>query len=100
MAMPLLVGPGVIANVILHANEAEAEKARGLFLGLIIMTILVSFLTFIVLAVGKQLQRILGDIGLNITQRVMGLFVAAIGVQFMVTGLIDIIVYNIAPEVG
>jgi hypothetical protein len=29
----------------------------------------------------------------------MGLFVAAIGVQFMVTGLIDIIVYNIAPEV-
>ncbi len=40
-----------------------------------------------------------GDIGLNIIQRVMGLFVAAIGVQFMVTGLIDIIVYNIAPEV-
>lgn len=99
MAMPLLVGPGVIANVILHANEAEAEKARGLFLGLIFMTFLVSFLVFIVLAAGKWLQRILGNIGLNITQRVMGLFVAAIGVQFMVTGLIDIIVYNIAPEV-
>jgi small neutral amino acid transporter SnatA (MarC family) len=59
----------------------------------------VSFLVFIVLAAGKWLQRILGNIGLNITQRVMGLFVAAIGVQFMVTGLIDIIVYNIAPEV-
>jgi MarC family membrane protein len=99
MAMPLLVGPGVIANVILHANEAEVEKARGLFLGLIIMTILVCFLLFIVLAAGKGVQRVLGDIGLNITQRVMELFVAAIGVQFMVTGLIDIIVYNIAPEV-
>jgi MarC family membrane protein len=99
MAMPLLVGPGVIANVILHASQVEAQKARGLFLGLIFMTILVSFLVFIVLVAGKGLQRILGDTGLSITQRVMGLFVAAIGVQFMVTGLIDIIVYNIAPEV-
>ncbi len=99
MAMPLLVGPGVIANVILHASQVEAQNARGLFLGLIFMTCLVSFLVFIVLIAGKGLQRILGDTGLSITQRVMGLFVAAIGVQFMVTGLIDIIVYNISPEV-
>lgn len=63
------------------------------------MTIFVSFLVFMVLAAGKGLQRVLGDIGLSITQRVMGLFVAAIGVQFMVTGLLNIIVYNIAPEV-
>jgi MarC family membrane protein len=99
MAMPLLVGPGVIANVILYASEAEAKKESGLGLGLIIMTIFVSFLVFMVLAAGKGLQRVLGDIGLSITQRVMGLFVAAIGVQFMVTGLLNIIVYNIAPEV-
>lgn len=88
-----------IANVILHASEAETKKSSGLLLGFILMTILVCFLLFIVLAAGKWLQRALGDIGLSITQRVMGLFVAAIGVQFMVTGLIDIVVYNIAPEV-
>jgi small neutral amino acid transporter SnatA (MarC family) len=98
MAMPLLVGPGVIANVILYASEAEKLKV-SITLELIPMTTFVSFLLFLVLASGKSLQRILGDIGLNITQRVMGLFVAAIGVQFVVTGLIDIIVYNIAPEV-
>jgi hypothetical protein len=40
----------------------------------------------------------LGDIGLSITQRVMGLFVAAIGVQFMVTGLINIFVDQIVPK--
>lgn len=98
MAMPLLVGPGVIANVILYANEAQAKKESGFGFGLIIMTIFVSFLVFVVLSAGKELQRFLGDIGLSITQRVMGLFVAAIGVQFMVTGVIDIITYNIAPQ--
>lgn len=96
MAMPLLVGPGVIANVILYASEAISKKG-GLGLELILMTILVSFLVFVVLASGKWLQRILGDIGLSITQRVMGLFVAAIGVQFIVTGLVDIFLRQIVP---
>lgn len=98
MAMPLLVGPGVLANVILYANEAEMNKGSGFGFGLIIMTIFVSFLVFLVLSAGRELQRFLGDIGLSITQRVMGLFVAAIGVQFMVTGVSDIITYNIAPQ--
>lgn len=100
MAMPLLVGPGVIANVILYASEAESRLGSGIGIGieLILMTILVSFLVFLVLAAGKGLQRLLGDIGLSITQRVMGLFVAAIGVQFMVTGFIGIFVAQILPK--
>ena len=99
MAMPLLVGPGVIANVVLYASEAEAQKGSGLFLGLIGMTFLVTFLVLIVLLSGRWLKRLIGDTGLSIAQRILGLFVAAIGVQFMVTGLSNIIVNNIAPEV-
>jgi small neutral amino acid transporter SnatA (MarC family) len=57
-------------------------KTGGLDLELILMTILVSFFVFLVLASAKWLQKLLGNIGLSITQRVMGLFVAAIGVQF------------------
>lgn len=98
MAMPLLVGPGVIANVILYANEALAKKKGGLGIELILMTILVCFFVFVVLVSGKWLKRFMGDIGLSITQRIMGLFVAAIGVQFMVTGLIDIIVSDLMPK--
>jgi multiple antibiotic resistance protein len=97
MAMPLLVGPGVIANVILYASEADAKK--GLVgIELILMTIFVSFLVFVILTSGKWLQRLLGDIGLSITQRVMGLFVAAIGVQFMVTGAVNIFDAQILPK--
>ena len=97
MAMPLLVGPGVIANVILYSNEAS-KKRDGLGIELILMIALVSFLVFVILATGKWLQKMIGNIGLNITQRIMGLFVAAIGVQFMVTGVINIFVSQIIPE--
>ncbi|SKB15010.1 Genome sequencing data, contig C314 [Planktothrix sp. PCC 11201] len=99
MAMPLLVGPGVIANVILYASEAEAKKGSGLLLGLILMTILVSFFVFVILLSGRELQRMIGDTGLSIAQRTLGLFVAAIGVQFIVTGLTNIIVVQIVPEI-
>lgn len=98
MAMPLLVGPGVIANVILYASEAESKLGTGIGIELIFITVFVSFLVFLVLASGKTLQRLLGDIGLSITQRVMGLFVAAIGVQFMVTGGINIFDAQILPK--
>jgi multiple antibiotic resistance protein len=99
MAMPLLVGPGVIANVILYSNEAS-KKRDGLGIELILMIGLVSFLVFVILAAGKWLQKMIGNIGLNITQRIMGLFVAAIGVQFMVTGIINIFVNQIIPELS
>lgn len=99
MAMPLLVGPGVIANVILYSNEAS-KKRDGLGIELILMIALVSFLVFVILAAGKWLQKMIGNIGLNITQRIMGLFVAAIGVQFMVTGVINIFVSQIIPELS
>ena len=99
MAMPLLVGPGVIANVILYSNEAS-KKHDGLGIELILMIALVSFLVFVILAAGKWLQKMIGNIGLNITQRIMGLFVAAIGVQFMVTGVINIFINQIIPELS
>jgi len=97
MAMPLLVGPGVIANVILYATEAAERHKGGLRLELILITAVVCGLVFLVLASGSRLQRFLGDIGLSITQRVMGLFVAAIGMQFIVTGVVDVFGTQIAP---
>jgi len=97
--MPLLVGPGVIANVILHATEAEASKQYELLAGFSVVIGLVSFLTFTIFLAGKWLQKILGDVGLSILTRILGLLVASIGVQFMVSGISDIVVNSITPEI-
>lgn len=89
MAMPLLVGPGVIAYVLLYSHQARQDQG-GLFLELILVTAIVSTTVFLVLASGKWLQRVLGNTGLNITQRTMGLFVAAMGMQFIVNGVVGV----------
>ena len=95
-AMPLLVGPGVIANLILYAGEA---RSATLFWGLAGVTAGVSFLTFVILLSGGFLRRLLGDVGLSIATRILGLLVASIGVQFVITGLTNVIVHSIAPAV-
>lgn len=100
LAMPLLVGPGVIANVILYASEAERRADHGLFLGLVLVCAGIAVLNFIIFASGQWLKRILGDIGLSIATRILGLLVAAMGVQFMVTGVTAVIVHSIAPQIS
>jgi MarC family membrane protein len=98
-AMPLLVGPGVIANLILYASEARTIKSATLSLGIIGVTVGVSLLTLIILLSGKVLRRLLGDVGLSIATRILGLLVASIGMQFVITGLSNVVVHSIAPAV-
>ncbi len=98
-AMPLLVGPGVIANLILYAGEARARHDPELSLGLIAVTIGIALVTLVILLSGRVLRRLLGDVGLSILTRILGLLVAAIGMQFVITGLSNVIVHTIAPEV-
>jgi len=95
LAMPLLVGPGVIANLILYASEGK--KSAALFGGLVAVTVGVSFLTFVILLSGRFLRGLLGDVGLSIATRILGLLVASIGVQFVIAGLTNVIVHSIAP---
>ena len=98
-AMPLLVGPGVIANLILYAGEASETKSYKLIWGLVGVTVGISFLTYVILLSGRFLRRLLGDVGLSIATRILGLLVASIGVQFVITGLTDVILHSIAPAV-
>ncbi|HXX42793.1 MAG TPA: MarC family protein [Chthoniobacterales bacterium] len=98
-AMPLLVGPGVIANLILYADEAWEQKSARLASGLLVVTVGVSFLTLIILLSGGFLRKLLGDVGLSIATRILGLLVASIGIQFVIAGLTNVIVHSIAPAV-
>jgi MarC family membrane protein len=100
LAMPLLVGPGVIANVILYANEVEARPHEGPYGGLVLVCAVVSLLVFLVFLSGQWLKRIVGDVGLSIATRILGLLVASMGVQFISTGLTNLIVHTIAPQIA
>ena len=98
-AMPLLVGPGVIANLILYAGEASERRSPKLSWGLVGVTVGISFLTLVILLSGRFLRRFLGDVGLSIATRILGLLVASFGVQFVITGSTNVILQSIAPAV-
>ena len=90
---------GVIANLILYAGEAWERKSAKLASGLVAVTVGVSLFTLVILLSAEFLRRLLGDVGLSIATRILGLLVASIGVQFVIAGLTNVIVNSIVPAV-
>ncbi len=89
LGIPMLAGPGSIAMVIVlmsHARQSSLEAA--IVVGCIIAT---GMLTFVILRAAVLLERTLRQTGLNILNRVMGLVLAAVAVQFVVNGIRDVL---------
>lgn len=85
-AIPLMIGPGAISAIIIQAGEAEKIGAAGTAASLIAIAAaaLVSFVCF---ALTGPLSRLLGDVGLAIIVRVLGLILCALAIQFILMGL-------------
>jgi len=84
LAIPLMAGPGAISLVILDANKIHTFGGE-VVLALAIIT--VAAIAWLVLLIAEKMRDKLGVIGLNIATRIMGLILAAIGVQFMADGI-------------
>jgi multiple antibiotic resistance protein len=84
LAMPLIAGPGAISTVVLFASDAETMAHRT---GLVASLVLVMLVTWICLRAAPALYRVLGTTGLNLVTRIMGIILAAVGVQFVMNGI-------------
>ncbi|MEW5738299.1 MAG: MarC family protein [Myxococcota bacterium] len=84
LAMPLLAGPGAIATVmVLMAQHGAAWESAGAVLAAIVLTMLV---TYLVLRSAHRVKAVLRQTGIAILERVFGLILAAIAVQFVFDG--------------
>jgi multiple antibiotic resistance protein len=85
LATPLIAGPGTMGALILLITGAEHDMAQqGIILAMLTLVIV---LTFILLIVASQVQKLLGVTGMNVIARVFGVLLAALAVQFMFDGL-------------
>ncbi len=84
LAIPLMAGPGSISTVIIQMHRSDTEYHVLLVIGTII---LVCLLLWIVLRLATTIGKVLGQIGLNIINRLFGLILAAIAVEIMANGL-------------
>ena len=84
LAIPMLCGPGAIANAIMLMDDASTLSLKGTLIGIIA---LVYFITFLILQASTRLVRILGETGNNVMMRLMGLILMVIAVECFVSGL-------------
>lgn len=85
LAIPLIAGPGAIAAMILLTGEAR-DQLTGLTISLSAMLAVLA-LAFLLFLAATPIKRLLGQIGVTVITRVLGMLLAALAVQFVVDGL-------------
>jgi MarC family membrane protein len=95
LGIPMFVGPGSISTVVLYSSQAPRG---GTFLGLIGVIFTISTLVFVILWAGTGLRRFLGELGVDVATRLLGMILAAIGIQFILGGLADSTMNFIQPS--
>lgn len=89
LAIPMLCGPGAIANGIMLMDDATTWAMKGVLLGSIIF---IYFLVYLILSASSKLTKVLGDTGNNVMMRLMGLILMVIAVECFVAGLKPIVI--------
>lgn len=88
LAMPMLAGPGAISTTMVLAGQAQTVGQKMIVYAAILVTLLIAW---IVLRLADRLVRKMGKTGIRVMTRIMGLILAAIAVQFVITGAKDAI---------
>ena len=89
MAIPLMAGPGTISFSIIQGAEVSGIPGGRLILSLVVLA--AALLAWFTLAMAKPIGEKLGETGLNIATRLMGMLLAAIGVQMIAHGLVKLL---------
>jgi multiple antibiotic resistance protein len=82
LAIPILGGPGTIATAM---NFSSTGGLAGLLITIAAFALL-CLITYVFFLSGERLVQLLGDDGLGVVTRLMGLILAVIGTQMVITG--------------
>jgi multiple antibiotic resistance protein len=95
LGVPMLAGPGAITSVMVLVGQAQSKWQMAAILVSIAFTALICYL---VLGHSNLVVKVLGDTGIRILVRVMGLLLVALAAQYFVNGLADLGVIAHPPE--
>jgi len=84
LGIPLIAGPGAIASIMILSSETNDYLDK---ITLLISLSLVLFMTFIIFKISKLLSKNFGKSGLRIMQRIMGLILMTISIEFILKGI-------------
>ena len=84
LAFPLLIGPAEMSIMITLSSDHHAWSEK---LSLVGVAVLTASMIAVTLLAATPINRVVGKTGINIATRIMALFVAAIGINFIFTGI-------------
>lgn len=88
LAIPMICGPGAITNSIVLMEDANSYQKKVI---LFCSIILIMVITYLILYSSSKIIKILGQTGINVMMRLMGLIVMVIAVEFFFSGIKPII---------
>jgi len=86
LGMPMLAGPGAISTVMVLVGESHTVWQHAVVYATILLT---AFASYMILAGADRVRRYMGETGIRILSRLMGLLLVALAVQFVANGLTD-----------
>lgn len=87
LTIPLLTGPAAMSTVVIYADQAKTFFQHAALVG---YGVVIALATAVCFALAKPIARFLGQTGINVMTRLMGLILAALSVEVMTAGLIKL----------
>lgn len=87
LTIPLLTGPATMSTVVIYAEKARDALQLGALVGYGVVVALATALCF---SLASPIRRVLGQTGINVMTRLMGLILAALAVEVMADGLVKL----------
>ena len=88
LATPLIAGPGALATMILLTGQFPGNWVGVAAIHAVMAAVLV--VVFVLFLAAGLLERILGQTGINVVTRLLGMLLAALSVQFVLDGMRDL----------
>ena len=85
LAVPLFAGPGAISAVMIYAHEMDQYASHDVYVSLII--VVVGAFLCLGLLLASVLGRLIGPVAQNVMNRLLGIIVGSLGVEFILEGL-------------
>ena len=85
LAVPMLAGPGTITTILLYVSAGRGAVEIGVLTACVAVALACAMLT---MALSTAFLRLLGRTGVSVIERIMGIVLSGLSVQFVYDGLV------------
>ena len=87
LTIPLLTGPATISTMVIYAEKTRTFWEHAVLVG---YGVVIGVATFLAFSAAGRIAKALGQTGINVMTRLMGLILAAMAVELLADGLVKL----------